>query len=154
MSQPLDKIDMQILEILQSNSSVSMKDIAEKVGLSITPSYERVKSMERDGYIKKYVALVNRKKLGIYLISYCSINTNTKTKHDIEEFEKSIFILPEVIEAVSTSGKYDYMLKIATKDIDSYNDFLVNKLHQLPFIAHYHSNIVLNELKNETAFKF
>jgi len=152
MHQNIDEIDAAILEILQQDSTVSIKDIAAKVGLSATPTYERIKQLEERGIIRKYVALVDREKIGINLLVYCNVVLKEQSKKALVDFEKAVFKIPEVLEVISISGTYDYMLKIAAADINGYNDFVMNKLANIPNIGQYHSSIVLCEAKRETAY--
>lgn len=152
MSQ-LDRFDIAILDILQQNSTITVKDIAKKIGLSATPTYERIKRMEQDKVITKYVALVDRKKVGLNLLVYCNIVLKEQSKNTLMNFEDAVSKMPEVIEIISTSGTYDYMLKVVAKDISTYNDFVVNVLANIPNIGQYHSNIILAEVKRETAYK-
>ena len=149
----LDQIDRQILTILQQDSTVPVKDIAERVGLSTTPTYERIKFMEQNKIITNYVALIDRKKIGINLVVYCNIVLKEQSKKLLLEFEKAVSKIPEIVEVTSVSGTYDYMLKIAVADISAYNDFVVNIVSNIPNVGQYHSSIVLNEVKRYTAYK-
>lgn len=147
----MDRINREILNILQQNSSISVKDIAVKIGLSTTPTYERIKWMEQEGIIEKYVVLANREKIGFNLMVYCNVVLKEQSKEALMAFENAVTAMPEVLEILSISGNYDYMLKIIAKDIQSYNDFIVNVLSNIPNIGQYHSSIVLKEVKRETA---
>lgn len=151
MASILDKTDEQILRILQEDSTVSVKEISAKIGLSATPTYERIRYMEEQGIIRKYVALVNREKIGLNLVVYCNIVLKEQSKKALMAFEAVVSKMPEVMEVISISGTYDYMLKIIAKDIQAYNDFVVNVISNIPNIGQYHSSIVLNEVKAETA---
>jgi len=153
MKYNLDDKNRQILDILQKDAKLSIKEVANQIGLSFTPTYERIKSMEESGIIRKYVALVDRQKVGLKVAVYCSITLKEQSKATLVEFEKSIKNIPEIVETVSVSGNYDYMLKIVAPDIDSYNKFVVDVVSNLPSIGQYHSSIVMTEVKNETAFK-
>lgn len=148
----MDRIDAAILNILQKDCTISVKDIAKEVGLSYTPTYERIKHMEESGVIKNRVTILNPSKIGINLFAYCNVILKEQSKQALADFEASISELPEVMEVLSLSGVYDYMLKIAAKDIPSYNDFVVNKLSNIPNIGQYHSHIVMSVVKDETAF--
>jgi len=148
----LDKTDYQILNILQTDSTISIKDLASKVHLSFTPTYERVKYLEQEKIITKYVALIDREKVGVGLLVYCNIVLKEQSKAMLMSFEQAVMKLPEVLEVISISGTYDYMLKIMAKDIRAYNDFVVNVIANLPNIGQYHSQIVLNELKKDTSY--
>ena len=148
----MNKIDIHILNILQKNSTISVKDIAKEVGLSYTPTYERIKHLEESGVIQSRVAILNPDKIGINLFAYCNIVLKEQSQSALKNFEQSVAAFPEVMEILSLSGVYDYMLKIAAKDIASYNDFIVNKLANIPNIGQYHSHIVMSVVKDETAF--
>lgn len=150
--QDLDDIDIAILDLLQKDSSMSVKDIAANVGLSATPTYERIKFMESTGIIEKYTAILNREKIGFTLVAYCNITLKEQSKKALIDFEKATAKLPDIMEVISLSGQYDYMLKIVAMDIGSYNDFIVNKLSNIPNIGQYHSNIVMSMPKHETAY--
>ena len=148
----MDKIDVKILNILQHDSTVSVKEIAAKVGLSYTPTYERIRILEDTGIIKCRVTILDPNKIGVKLFAYCNITLKEQSEKNLQDFENWVTQIPEIMEVVSVSGIYDYMLKIATKDIQHYNDFVVFKLSNIPNIGQYHSNIVMNLIKNETAF--
>lgn len=148
----MDHIDIKILTLLQKDCTTSVKDIAKEVGLSYTPTYERIKHMDESGVIKHRVSILDPKKIGINLFAYCNVVLKEQSKNALFEFEKSVSSHPEVMEILSLSGVYDYMLKIAAKDISSYNDFIVNKLANTPNIGQYHSHIVMSVVKDETAF--
>lgn len=148
----MDHIDAKILNILQKDSTVSVKDIAQRVGLSYTPTYERIKYLEESGVIVSRVTLLNPNKIGVKLFVYCNITLKEQSKKSLLDFERSTAKIPEIMEVISLSGVYDYMLKIATKDIESYNNFVMNKLANIPNIGQYHSNIVMSIVKDETAF--
>ncbi len=148
----MNAIDTHILNILQKDCTISVKEIAKEVGLSYTPTYERIKHMEESGTIKQRVAILDPAKIGINLFAYCNIVLKEQSKTALVDFESSVSRLPEVMEVLSLSGVYDYMLKIASKDINSYNDFIVNKLAEIPNIGQYHSHIVMSVVKDETAY--
>ncbi len=149
----LDDIDKKILNILQHNSTVAIKEIAEQVGLSATPTYERIKHLEERGVILKYVALLDRRKLGLDLVVYCNIVLKEQSKKVLLDFEKAVSKIPEITEVISISGNYDYMLKIAVTNINAYNEFVMNVIANLPHVGQYHSSIVMNEVKKQTAYK-
>ncbi|MDP2236605.1 MAG: Lrp/AsnC family transcriptional regulator [Bacteroidales bacterium] len=149
----LDDKYKQILEILQQDCTQTVKEIALKIDLSFTATYERIKNLEEAGVIKKYVAITDREKLGLSLAAYCNINLKEQSKAAILDFEKTVSEIPEIVEMNSVSGAYDYMLKIVAPDIRNYNDFVINILSNIPNMGQYHSSIVLKEVKNETAFK-
>ncbi|MEY3689088.1 MAG: hypothetical protein RIT37_650 [Bacteroidota bacterium] len=147
----MDAIDRKILEILQEDCMISYKEIATSIGLSYNPTYERIRRMEEEGIIKSRVAILDPKKIGVNLFVYCNITLKEQSKKSLIDFEKRIKTIPEIIEAVSLTGVYDYMLKIAIRDIDAYNTFIMNKIANIPNIGQYHSNIVMSVVKDETA---
>ncbi|WP_374442765.1 Lrp/AsnC family transcriptional regulator [Epilithonimonas sp.] len=149
----LDKKDKLILQLLQEDSTLSVKEISEKIGLTFTPTYERIKNLEKQGVVEKYVAILNREKLGINIVVYCNIRLKEQSQKTLKEFEDYISKYDEVQEITSLSGEYDYMLKILANDINSYNDFTVNIISNSPHIGQYHSSIVLHEVKKTTKFK-
>lgn len=151
MNLNLDKTDIAILALLQQDSTIAVKEIARQVGLSPTPTYERVKWLEESGIIKKYVALVDREKTGMHILVFCNIVLKEQSKQALLDFEKAMNALPEVQEVFSVSGIYDYMLKIVAKDLIAYNHFIMNTIANTPNVGQYHSSIVLSEVKRETA---
>lgn len=146
----LDKLDYKILNILQEDNTIAIKDLAERIGLSFTPTYERVKSLKNNGIIKKYVAIVDREKVGYELVAYCNVTIKNKSVEILRDFEEKLNKCPEIVEVVSVSGVYDYMIKIITKNIKEYNDFVEKTFTNYPHIGDYHSSIVLCTVKEET----
>lgn len=152
MKQQLDDKDFKILNILQQNSTLSVKEIGSLIGLSFTPTYERIKNLEKQQIIERYVAIVDRQKIGVGLMAYCNITMKEQSKKTLANFEEAIVKHHQILEVVSTSGTYDFMLKIYADDIDAYNHFIVNVISDIPNIGQYHSFIVLNEVKKSTAY--
>ena len=146
----LDKLDYKILNILQEDNTIAIKDLAERIGLSFTPTYERVKSLKNNGIIKKYVAIVDREKVGYELVAYCNVTIKNKSVEILRDLEEKLNKCPEIVEVVSVSGVYDYMIKIVTKNIKEYNDFVEKTFTNYPHIGDYHSSIVLCTVKEET----
>lgn len=122
------------------------------VGLSYSPTYERIRNLEEAGIILKRTALLSPSKVGIKLFAYCNITLKKQSQNKLKDFEDYVMNIPEILEVISLSGIYDYMLKIATTDIEAYNDFIINKLANIPNIGQYHSSIVLSMIKNETSY--
>lgn len=149
----IDKKDKLILQLLQEDSTLSVKEISEKIGLTFTPTYERIKNLEKQGVVEKYVAILNREKLGINIVVYCNVRLKEQSQKTLKEFEDYISKYDEIQEITSLSGEYDYQLKILANDINSYNDFTVNIISNSPHIGQYHSSIVLAEVKKTTKFK-
>src|SRR5215212_654 len=127
----LDNTDLAILKLLQKNARMTIKEISEKVHLSTTPVHERIRRMEENGVIRQYATIVNgaRVKKGLMVICYVSLKQHSKNAGD--KFIKSILEMEEVIECLTISGEFDFMLKVVTENMDSYYDFHVNKLGAL-----------------------
>ena len=124
----IDKIDKKILDLLQIDAHLTLKDIAQKINLSITPIYDRVKRLEKDGYIEKYVTILNKKKTGNNLIVYCQVTLVRQNIDMSGAFNDAIMNFPEVIECNFVSGEFDYLLKVVLPDMDSYHNFHQKKL--------------------------
>lgn len=150
----LDQIDQHILNLLQEDSNLAVKEIAEKVGLSFTPTYERIKNLKSSGVIKKYVAILDAEKAGFEITAYCNITLKEQSQGKLQEFESQIGSQPNVLEVLSLSGTYDYMIKVVAKNIKDYNRFMTEIIANIPNIGQYHSQIVLSVIKNETKFTF
>ncbi|MDO5981349.1 Lrp/AsnC family transcriptional regulator [Flavivirga sp. MEBiC05379] len=145
---PLDKIDFRILNILQNNSNLTTKELAAKVNLSTTPVFERVKKLEKEGYIKKYKAILDPEKLDRGLTVFCNIRLKEHTRKIGNQFVKDILSLDEVIECYNISGDYDFLLKVLVKDMKDYQNFVLNHLGELQNIGSAHSTFVMGEIKN------
>lgn len=143
-----DEIDLKILSQLLKNSQQSIKLIAQTVGLSVTPVYERIKRLEQRGIIKNYSINLDREKLGWELTVFCNVSLQTHTKNLIEQFEEAVKKMTEVIEVYHISGDFDYMLKVVCKDNKQYHDFLIQKLSKLNMVAKVQSNFVMLEVKS------
>ena len=150
----LDSTDHKILNFLQEDSTVSVKDLAEKIGLSFTATYERIKSLKQHGVIRKYVALIDAEIAGFEIMAYCNIVLKEQSNKKLQEFEKKLKAEPQVLEVVSLSGQYDYVIKVVAKNIKDYNNFMTTVIANIPNIGQYHSNIVLSVIKNDTKFTF
>ncbi|MDO5615772.1 MAG: Lrp/AsnC family transcriptional regulator [Cruoricaptor ignavus] len=150
----LDVTDFKILNILQDDSTISVKDIAEQVGLSFSPTYERIKNLKNNGIIQKYVAILDAEKSGFEIMAYCNITLKEQSHEKLLEFETKIKEQANVLEVVSLSGTYDYMIKVVAKNIKQYNKFMTEIIANIPNIGQYHSNIVLSVIKDETKLTF
>ena len=147
----LDALDIKILKILQNNSQHTLKDIAEQVNLSLSPTHDRIKRLEMDGYIKGYVGILNRKKLNLGLMVHCQVTLEKQNRSNFSEFEQSIKKFPEVISCHLVSGNFDYYLNVISEDVESYNRFYQEKLAVLPSVAHISSLFVMDEIKTTTS---
>ncbi len=150
MSDPLQKIDIHILQLLQKDANLSATEIAEQVGLSQSPCWRRISRLQQEGYIKSKVALLDRHKLDCELVAFVNIKLSTHGRNSLEEFELAIVGYAEVAECWTISGNMDYVLRVVTKDIQSYENFLRNKLLKLAYIHEAQSHIAMTEVKNTT----
>ena len=148
----MDIIDKKLLTLLQSDSKKTTKELSVKLNLSVTAVYERIKKLEREGIIDKYVALLNRNKIEKGFVVFCHLKLMQHTKEFISQFEKEVVQLNEVLECFHVSGDYDYILKICVKDMEEYREFMVTKLTTLNHIGSTHSTFMIGEVKNTTAF--
>ncbi|MDR0801443.1 Lrp/AsnC family transcriptional regulator [Fluviicola sp.] len=143
----LDTIDHQIIALLQANGKMNNKEVANKIGLSVTPTFERIKRLERVGIIEGYTALINRKAIGKNLKVVCQVSLKSHQKEGIDVFESAIKELSEVSHAYHVAGATDYMLTIEVADMEVYQDFLKNQLARIPHIGQVNSSFVMSELK-------
>ena len=146
----MDSIDKKLLQLLQTDAKKTTKELALKLNLSVTAVYERIKKLEREGIIEKYVALINRLKVEKGFVVFCHLKLIQHTREFVTTFEKEITQLKEVIECHHVSGDYDYILKIAVKDMEAYREFLVSKLTTLEHMGITHSTFMISEVKNTT----
>ncbi|MBK7182207.1 MAG: Lrp/AsnC family transcriptional regulator [Bacteroidetes bacterium] len=149
----LDKLDKQILKLLQKDCSLNTKQIADKVGLTITPTYERIKRMEKTGVIQNYVALLNKEKVGKSLMIFCNVSLQLHSKPLLKRFEQTVVKFDEVMECYHTAGTFDYLLKVVATDMNNYQDFITNKLAALENISHVQSSFVMTEVKYKTEIR-
>ncbi len=147
----LDKTDIKLLNILQHNSNITTKELASKVNLSSTPVFERVKKLEKSGYIKKYVAILDSQSLNKSLIVFCNITLKEHTRKIGNQFVKDIKSLKEVTECYNVSGDYDFLLKVVVEDMQAYQNFVLNHLGEIKNIGSAHSTFVMGEIKNSYA---
>ncbi|MEX2336141.1 MAG: Lrp/AsnC family transcriptional regulator [Fulvivirga sp.] len=149
----LDETDLKILNILQKEGRITTKALAEKLSLTTTPIFERVKRLEREGIIDRYVALLNEKKLGIKLTVFIFISLKNHTRSYLESFIKEMNSFDEVLECYHVAGNFDFFLKVATQDMDAYETFLLTKLSVNNNLAHVQSSFVLSKNKHATDYK-
>ncbi len=147
MADVLDEIDLQILKTLQKNAKLTTKELAEAVHLTPTPVFERQKRLERQGYIRKYVAVLDPEKLGLGLQVYCKVKLKQINREIAEAFARRIMRIPEVTECYNTSGAYDYLLKVRARDMKQYQEFILTKLGEIDSVASIESTFVMSEVK-------
>jgi len=151
MPNQIDGIDAKILHLIQSNAALSVADIADKVGLSSSPCWRRIKRMEEVGIIKQRVTVLDRKKLGLDFEVFVAVKLALPNRTNMEKFEKAIARMPEVIQCASVTGAVDFMLRVVTKDMHSYEDFLREVLLSIDLISDVQSRIVLRQSKDSNA---
>jgi Lrp/AsnC family leucine-responsive transcriptional regulator len=146
----LDLIDKKLLLLLQTDSKKTTKELSLKLNLSVTAVYERIKKLEREGIIDKYVVLLNKGKVEKGFVVFCHLKLIQHTKEFVTRFESDVVQLKEVLECYHVSGDYDYILKIVVKDMEAYREFLVTKLTTLQHIGSTQSTFMISEVKNTT----
>lgn len=154
MEEILDETDLQILRLLGEDSKITTKDLAAKVNLSPSPVFERVKRLETNGFIKKYIAIIDAEKLDYGLIVFCNIKLKQHDKSIGHDFVTDIMRLDEVVECYNISGDFDFLLKVHAKDMKHYQDFVFNKLGSVKSIGSTHSTFVMCENKNTYNINF
>ena len=147
----LDRTDILILRELQKDAKLTTKERAAKVNLSASPTFERQKRLERDGYIRKYVAVVDPVKTGNGIMVLCNVRLKHHSKEFSRQFTSVIAGIEEVVECFNTSGEYDYQLKIYARDMRHYQEFILGTLGDLDCIGSLHSIFVIGEVKNTLA---
>ena len=147
MAEILDETDLQILKTLQKNAKLTTKELADAVHLTPTPVFERQKRLEKRGYIKKYVAILDAEKLNLGLLVFCKVKL-MQINHEIADaFVRRIQRIPEVTECYNTSGSYDYLLKVRARDMKQYQEFVLTKLGDIENVGAIESTFVMSEVK-------
>lgn len=152
MLDKLDAVDIHILQILQDNARLTNKEIGEKLHKSASAINDRIRRMQDKGYIKKYVAVLDHKKIDRGLIAFTHVQLRDHSKETLNYFESEIIKLPEVLECYHMSGQYDFILRVAVKDLDAYHLFLMNHLFETVPLGSLLSTFVMREAKSETAY--
>ncbi|MDG1374959.1 MAG: Lrp/AsnC family transcriptional regulator [Flavobacteriaceae bacterium] len=147
----LDSIDTQLLNFLQKDAKQTNKELASKLDMSVTAVYERIKKLEKSGVIANYVALLNKESIGRAFIAFCHIKLVKHSQDLVNQFEKEVASIDEVLEVYHLSGDYDYLLKVHVKDMESFRKFMVNKLTNIDHIGSSNSMFVISEVKHTTA---
>jgi DNA-binding Lrp family transcriptional regulator len=143
----LDEKDLQILKLLQGNARMTIKEISENVHLSTTPVHERIRRMEESGVIQQYVTLVNASKIGKGLMVICYVSLRQHSRNAGDKFIKSILAMNEVLECLTISGEFDFMLKVVAANMDEYYHFHVNKLSSIENVGNVQSVFVMGVVK-------
>jgi Lrp/AsnC family leucine-responsive transcriptional regulator len=152
MPDKLDRYDQMILDTLQKHGRITNQELAEAIKLSPSPCLRRVRQMEEDGLIDGYVALLNAKKLGLTLMAFIGISMDKHTPERFERLERTLAEYPEVLECHLITGQSaDYLLKVIVKDMDAYQQFLLNKLTRIDGVTGVHTSFVMKSPINSTA---
>ena len=147
----LDEIDLKILRRLQKDAKLTNKALSANLALSVTAVYERIKKLEKTGFIQGYVALVSKEKVDKSFVAFCHVKLVQHTQDNVKQFEREVIAIDEVLECYHLSGDYDYLLKVHVKDMESYRKFMIEKLTNLNHIGSTHSMFMINEVKHTTA---
>jgi len=148
---PLDRTDYRILDILQRNGRITNVNLAEKVHLSPPPCLERVKRLEREGYIEKYVGILNPYKLNAGLLAFIQVTLHSTASTDLEKFNRAVTSLDQVQECHMVSGGFDYLIKVRASDMQDYRHFLGHELADIPNVRETHTYVVMQEVKVESS---
>lgn len=151
LSEELDAVDIRILDLLQRDASLSIAEIAERVGLSSSPAWRRIERLKKAGVIVRQVTLLNQEKLGLTFEVFATVKLQLPSRENLEKFERAIETWPEVVECATVTGAVDYMLRVVTRDIHAYDDFLRDKMLALGLVSDVQSRIVMRVAKRTTA---
>ena len=147
-TEKLDYTDIKILRLLQQNSQLTVKELASRINLSPSPTFERQKRLEREGYIRRYSAVVDHHKLGNHVIVLCNIRLKQHTHKLIQQFMDTVQTIDQITECYNTTGDYDFQIKVYANDMKDYQDFVLNTLGNIDCIGSLHSIIVIGEIKD------
>ena len=146
----LDSIDKKLINLLQNDSKQTTKQLSLQLNLSVTAIYERIRKLENQNVIEKYVAIINKNKIEKSFLVFCHIKLVQHSREYVTTFEREILKLNEVSECFHVSGDYDYILKIYVKNMDEYRNFMVTKLTAIKYIGSTHSIFTIEQVKNTT----
>jgi Lrp/AsnC family transcriptional regulator len=151
LPETLDAVDAKILALIQEDAGLSAAEVAERVGLSPSPCWRRIRRMEEAGLILRRVTILDRERLGLTFEVYCTVKLALPSKENLDRFETAIRPLAEVVQCATVTGAADYELRIVTRDMHAFDDFLRDKLLSLGLISNIESRIVIRSVKNTTA---
>lgn len=147
----IDTASLRILTELQKNARISSNELADRIGMSASPCWRRQKELEDNGYVVRYVALLDRRKLGLAVVCLLHVSLLRHAEGVVEQFEEAMRLRPEVVECYETTGTSDYLVKVVVADMDAYHDFLHNVMVKLPGVSQVNTSVALREVKYETA---
>ncbi len=148
MDYKIDAIDKRIIQLLQQDGKMKIKEVAHALKMTTTPIFDRIKRLEKEGFIEGYSTIVNKEKLGFNLVAFCTVSLESHHKEYLNQFVKDVENIPEVAECYHIAGMFDYLLKIYVKDMVDYQNFITQKLASLPNIGRVQSSFVMTEVKN------
>lgn len=151
MTEALDAIDVQILDLLQQDASLSIADMAERVGLSSSPCWRRIERLKKSGVIIGQVALLDRERIGLGFEVMVGVKLQMPTRENLEKFEAVVSRWPEVVDCVTVTGEVDYMLRVVTTDMHAYDDLLRDQMLASGLVSNVQSRIVMRIAKRTTA---
>ena len=151
MTDPLDNADRRILRVLQDDASLSTAAVAERAGLSVSPCWRRIDRLERNGIIRRRVALLDRRSVGLNAHIFAQVKLNAHGRAHLDEFAEAIRGFPEVMECYVLMGAVDFLLRVVAEDIEAYEAFFFNKLSKLEGVQEIVSTVALSEIKFTTA---
>lgn len=152
MSSQLDKTDLQILNILQKDATLTTKEISFQISKAVGTVHDRIRRLNDQGIIKKTVAILDRKKINRSLVAFSHVLMNNHNSETLKTFESEVIKFPEVMECFQMTGTFDFILRIETSDMDNYGEFYRDKLSKLPNIHTVQSFFVLAEIKSNTSY--
>lgn len=147
----LDAADVRLLDCLQRQARLSNVELSERVGLSASQCYRRLRRLEEAGLIGGYVALLDREKLGLGVMAFVNVTLEKHGEHPAQAFREAVLDEPEILECYAVSGEADYLLRVVAADLKAFSDFLLHRLMRLPMVANVRSSILLDELKATSA---
>lgn len=151
MSDTFDAVDAKILDLIQHDAGMSVAEVADRVGLSSSPCWRRIKRLEDSGVIQRRVTLLDRERLGLNFEVYCTVKLSLPTKDNLDAFEQAITAMPEVVQCATVTGAADYELRLVTRDMHAFDAFLRERLLSLGLISNIESRIVIRSVKHTTA---
>lgn len=152
MADNLDKIDLSILRILQENADLNINEISERVGLSHTPCWRRIKKMQESGVIKAQVCHLDSEKIGLDISIFVFVRLNTHSSQALETFEEATKSISEIMQCYTMSGEFDYILRVVVASVRNYEKTVKGQLLNLPYVGVLNSHFALSEIKNTSAF--
>lgn len=151
MTETLDAVDARILALIQDDAGLSVAEVAERVGLSSSPCWRRIKRMEEAGVILGRATLLDREKLGLNFEVYATLKLSLPTKENLDAFEAAVGRWPEVVQCATVTGEADYVMRVITRDMNGFDEFLREKVLSLGLVSNVQSRIVMRSVKNATA---